>query len=179
MLPVMIAIPAAHFLALNWDNVMATVRLLQGTTTIAPESAAGPALTVLTSSQDAEGTTQDDLDLTFLKLLEAWVVERVRARANEYLVSSGQPPSAARLEAESLYVDAGPRRLAIIRLRGDGIREVFITGIVGPELRRVVCMWESEESISVSYGPCGDTIAEFFGARIGGAVHPHTMPVQR
>lgn len=166
-----LAIPAATYLgrelggsAAEQANERDAARA--AATTPAPSQSPKTELRVVASSQDAEGVTQDQLDLTFLKNFEAYTVERVKVRANEYLASIGLPPSDVAMESEATYVDAGARRLVVIRLRGEGIRQVYIAGIVGPELRRVVCLRESEENIPVTYGACGEKIEEVFGAKI-------------
>jgi len=123
---------------------------------------------LVVSSQDAGGTTQDQLDLTFLKNLEAYTVARTKTKMKEYFASIGQPNIPINITSEAIYVQAGSIKLAIIRLKDAGSRQVIITGIVGKELKRVGCIRETAQDIPVSYGPCADKIEETFGAKIGG-----------
>jgi hypothetical protein len=108
------------------------------------------------------------MDLTFLKNLEAWTSEGVRIRTQEYLASIGQPDVPVDITSEATYVEQGHVKLAVVRLRMTGVRQVFIAGIVRDQLRRVGCVGESEENIPISYGPCGEKIEEIFGVKIGG-----------
>lgn len=123
---------------------------------------------IVVSSQDAEGITQEQMNLDFLKNLETYTVERVKVKAREYLASVGQTNAIIDIASEATYVEAGPVKLAIVRLKDAGSRQVFIAGIVGKELKRVACIRESVEAIPVSYGLCGDKIRDVFGAKIGG-----------
>ena len=127
-----------------------------------------PAIRTLVSSQDAEGVTQDQMNLDFLKNLEAYTVQRVTAKTNENLAASGHPNLKAQFSSEATYVEGGPTKLALIRLSTTGARQIFIAGIVGRELKRVLCLRESEEAIPVASGPCADKIKEVFGVSFGG-----------
>lgn len=123
---------------------------------------------IIVSSQDSEGITQVQMDIDFLKNLEAYARERIKAKAREYLASIGQADTPVEMTSEATYVQTGPVKLAVIRLRGAGSRHILIAGIVGKEFKRVLCQRESEEPIPVTYGVCGDKIAETYGVRIGG-----------
>ena len=122
----------------------------------------------IVSSQDNEGITQEQMDIDFLKKLEAYTRERYKVKAKEYLVSVGQANTPVEMTSEATYVQSGHVKLAVIRLRSTGARNIFIAGIVGKEFTRVLCQRESEEAIPITYGVCGDKIAEKFGVRIGG-----------
>ena len=128
-----------------------------------------PEIRVVAASQDAEGVTQNDLDMAFLKKIEIYTVERVKVKAKEYLASRGQTDAQVELISESLYVEAGRLKLAVVRLRAplEGSSQVHVAGIVGKELKRVVCVRNSPESVPISHGACADKIEEVFGVRIG------------
>lgn len=114
---------------------------------------------VLVASQDAEGVTQAQLNLVFLKNLEAHAVIRIKAILKENGVIA-QPE----ITSEASYVESGPYKLAVIRLRSsDGSRAVFVNGIIGKELKRIACIRNSTEQIPVTLGPCGDKVKEVFG----------------
>ncbi|MEO8600351.1 MAG: hypothetical protein ABI656_11035, partial [bacterium] len=115
------------------------------------------------SSQDAESVTQKNLDIDFLKNLEAYTVGRVKTKIREL-------PNSPKIDitSEATYVESGPMKLAIIRLRGsDSSNQVFVLGIMGKELKRVICIRNSTETIPVSYGVCADKIKEVFGTKFG------------
>lgn len=130
-------------------------------------SVASPAIRTLVSSQDAEGVTQDQMDLNFLKNLEAYTVERATVKANEHLAAAGYPNASVHYTSEATYVESGTMKLALIRMNAQGARQIFIAGIVGKELKRVLCLRESEEAIPVASGPCADKIREVFGVSFG------------
>lgn len=124
---------------------------------------------VVASSQDADGAKQQDFDLNFLKNLEAYTVERVKVKAKEYFASKGYPNKETHVTSEANYVESGPMKLAVIRLRAsEGSNSVFIAGIIGNEFKRVACVRNSTESIPISYGVCAEKIKEVFGVKIGG-----------
>jgi hypothetical protein len=123
---------------------------------------------IVVSSQDAAGVTQQNFDISFLKNLEAYTVERVKLKAKEYLVSQGHPNAPLDIVSEATYVTSGTTKLAVIRLRGaDGSNNVFIAGIINNELKRVACVRNSLETIPITYGVCGEKIKEVFGSMIG------------
>ncbi len=104
-----------------------------------------------------------------MKNLEAYTVERVKVKTKEYLVSQGYPDTEVNLNSEATYVESGPMKLAVIRLGPSGkANQVFIAGLVGSELKRVVCVTEAQQSIPISYGKCSEKIKEVFGVKIGG-----------
>jgi hypothetical protein len=78
----------------------------------APQQVAKEDVRVLVSTQDAEGATKENLDLTFLKNLEAYTVERVKAKIREL-------PNSPHIDitSEANYIESGPIKLAVIRLR--------------------------------------------------------------
>ena len=135
----------------------------------APQPSAIQEIRVVVSSQDSEGATQQNFDLNFLKNLEAYTVERVKVKTKEYLVSQGHPNADVNFTSEATYVESGPMKLAVIRLRAsEGSNQVFIAGIIGKELKRIACVRNSTETIPISYGVCAEKINEVFGVKIGG-----------
>ena len=76
-----------------------------------PVRQASSEIQVVVSSQDAEGVTQDRMDMVFLKNLETYTVERVTLRAREFLASQGQPNARlGDITSEATYVETGPLR---------------------------------------------------------------------
>jgi hypothetical protein len=123
---------------------------------------------VIASSQDAQGVTQEQLDINFLNNLESYTRERVKIKTKERLISLGYPNTEVSFASEATYVQNGKTKLAIIRLKSEGTgNQVHITGIDGLELKRVACITPSATSIPISYGTCGDKIKEVFGSMIG------------
>lgn len=125
--------------------------------------AADQSIRAIASSQAAEGVTQKNLDITFLKNLEAYTVERIKTKVRE-LPNSPQIV----ITSEATYVESGSMKFAVIRLIGsDNSNQVLVHGIVGNELKRVACLRNSTETIPISYGICADKIKEVFGTNIG------------
>lgn len=133
-----------------------------------PPKTSNQEIRVVVSSQDSEGVTQQNFDMNFLKNLGAYTVQRVKVKAKEFLESQGHPNAQLDISSEATYVESGPMKLAVIRLRGsDGSNQVFVAGIIGNELKRVTCVRNSTETIPISYGVCAEKIKEVFGTRIG------------
>lgn len=122
----------------------------------------------VSSSQDAEGVTQEQMSIEFLRNFENYTVERAKVKAKEYLASIGRPNDQVSLSSEATYVQSGAVKLAVLRISDPASRQVLIAGIVGRELRRVVCVRESVADIPISYGACAEKVKEVFGVTIGG-----------
>lgn len=158
-----LAIPVVNQLA-SYFGTSAAQHVNEREAASRPVQAADQSIRVIASSQDAESVTQKNLDMAFLKNLEAYTVERIRTKIRE-LPNSPQID----ITSEATYVESGPMKFAVIRLRGsDNSNQVLIHGIVGNELKRVACLRNSTEAIPISYGVCADKIKEVFGTKIGG-----------
>jgi hypothetical protein len=121
---------------------------------------------VVVSSQDAQGVTQNNMDINFLKNLEDYTVTRLKQKTKEILVARGLQGDEPNITSEAVYVGDGKNKLAVIRVKSNpGPYSLFITGIVGNELRRITCL--SSEPIPISYGACGEKVQEVFGFAIG------------
>lgn len=121
----------------------------------------------LVSSQDAEGITQTQMNLDFLKNIEAYTVERATVKAKEYLQKAGYPDASVHYASEATYVESGSIKLGIIRASSKGVRQIVVFGIVGSEFKRVLCYRKSEEAIPVSYGACAEKIKDVYGVSLG------------
>ena len=124
---------------------------------------------VLSAVEDAGGATQSDLDLRMLNAIEQRTVELFSTKVKNALRAQGQPPNLPKLQVNSHYVEAGARKLAVVKIAAPHhINQVFLYGIVGNELRRVACARTSnfDESIPLFYGECGSKVKEVFGVDI-------------
>ena len=164
----LLAIPAVNHFA-GYLGKSAAQHVNEREAASAPQPSANQNIRVVVSSQDSEGVTQQSFDLNFLKNLEAYTVERVKIKSKEYLASQGYPNAEVHFTSEATYVESGPMKLAVIRLRAsEGSNQVFIAGIVGKELKRIACVRNSTETIPISYGVCAEKVNEVFGVKIGG-----------
>lgn len=124
-------------------------------------------ISVYVSSQDAQGISQASMNLTFLKLMESYVLERTRIKANEYLASIGKSQQQVNLTSQATYLESGPKKVMVIRITDQsGMTNVTVAGLVGAELKRVLCIKATPGSPPISYGPCGEKISEVFGVRL-------------
>lgn len=140
---------------------VAPVATLPATTPAADASE----IRVVSSRQDSEGVTQDQLSPTFLRNLEAYTVERIRTLAAQAAKDQGHASQGSVItSSEAVYVEAGGKKLAVLRLEGsDKSSQVMVAGIVGSELVRVLCLRATPERVPLTYGPCNDKIKEAFG----------------
>lgn len=128
-----------------------------------------PPIRVVVSSQDAEGVTARDMDINFLRRLEQHTVDSIKDKVKKGRAAQGYSGPELELTPESVFVEAGSNKLAVIRLRGsDNSFSVFLLGIVGNELRKIVCTSAYPEPIPITHGPCGEKVKEVFGVMIGG-----------
>ena len=150
-------------------TLLATVALFRCAAALAQPSAGQPTVLVMSSSEDAGGTTQNDLDLPVLKMLEARSVSTLKAKMQAYLKARGQSAELPPFQSESHYVQSGAVKLAVVRVRIPGsLNQAFIYGVRGSEFHRVACARSAnfEESIPLFYGPCGERIQQVFGVSI-------------
>lgn len=125
-----------------------------------------PDIQVFVTSQDAEGVTTKQMNQNFLKNLETYIVELTKVKINEYLTSKGYPNTKIHLTSEAVYIQSGPQKIAIIRLKGSNSNHVVAVGVTDKELKRITCISNSVELVSISYGACGDKIKEVFNIKI-------------
>lgn len=172
----------ARVIAFSWLVVASFIALVVGVLNDRPPSVAGAPITeiqaiapaqniqTMVSSEDADGVTQEKMDLDFLKRLETYTVERVTILNKEKLASAGYPNVDVHYISEAIYIESDPMKLAVIRLQGEGVRQVFIAGIVDKEFKRVLCARASEDSIPLGSGPCSEKISDVFGVSLGSEV---------
>ncbi len=166
LLLIILAIPVVNQIAGYLGRTTAE-KVNEKESSIASQQTGNQEIRVVVSSQDAEGVTQQNFDINFLKNLEAYTIKRVKQKANEYFASQGQQNTQLDITSEATYVETGPTKLAVVRLKSSESNHVLIVGIVGKELKRVSCIKNSIETIPISYGVCGDKIGEIFTAKIG------------
>lgn len=119
--------------------------------------------------QDAGGATEQQMDMNFLRNLESYTAERIKINTKKSLESKGISAGDLNIKSDSVYVESGGKKFAVIRHKGpDKFISVMIFSIVGSELKRVTCMSQNSDSIPIAYGVCGDKIKEVFGVSIGG-----------
>lgn len=146
-----------------------TISLLLNLASGAPAWSADPEILTMSASEDAGGATESDLDLQALKMLENRTVQQLENKMRAYLGSQGQTPQLSKLEAESHYVDAQGRKLAVIRIRTPKtLNQAYVYGIKGNAFLRVMCARTKnvDEAIPLFYGPCGEKIREVFGVSL-------------
>lgn len=166
VLILLIGIPIVNFVAGQLGKTAAE-KVNQNEATARRPAPHAAEIHTLASSQDAEGVTQEKMDLDLLKYLETYTVERATTKANEKLRAAGYTDISIHYTSEATYVESGHMKLAFIRMSAEGARSIFIFGIVGQELKRVLCYRESEEAIPVASGACADKIKEVFGVSLG------------
>lgn len=111
----LLAIPIVNYVASNLgESVGRRDSNSRLSNNVNPPSDA-PIQTVV-SVQDSEGITGENLNLTFLKNLEAYTLKRFKVKVNESLQAQGIPQSDIEVVSEAVYVEAGAKKLAIIRL---------------------------------------------------------------
>ncbi len=123
----------------------------------------------MSAVEEAGGTTQADLDIPVLKMLERRSVEMLESKMRNYLAAQGQSAQLPKLQSEAHYVESGGTKLAVVRIRSPKVlHQVFVYGIRGDSFLRVACARTGnfEQSIPLFYGPCGDKLREVFGVKL-------------
>jgi len=115
----------------------------------------------------ANGITQDDMDMEFLRQFERAMAQEMKAAIEKSMADSGYPNQDLDVSSSAQYTYAESTKLLILRLQIGPVNQTLVTGIVGDEQRLVTCVAASQESIPITHGKCGDAIKETFGAGIG------------
>jgi len=106
--------------------------------------------------QDAGAVTEQQMDMNFLKNLELYTAERIKTNINKSLESKGMSVKNLNIQSESVYVESNGKRFAVIRCKGpDKLISVLVLGFAGNEVKRVMCLSETSDTIPISYGVCG------------------------
>ena len=138
-----------------------------------PQRAAGPVavpqLQVVSSSQSADGVTEQDFSPQLAEAIARHGVSRITAELEAMAKQSGLKLPTPRIHSESTVIQTKGRKLAIIRYEiNAATRAVEIIGISGSLLHRVMCTRDSLDEILITSGPCAEKIHEVYGVRIGG-----------
>ena len=92
----------------------------------------------------------------------------VRLCSDKSLESKGMSVKNLNIQSESVYVESNGKRFAVIRCKGpDKLISVLVLGFAGNEVKRVMCLSETSDTIPISYGVCGEKIKEVFGVSMG------------
>lgn len=122
-----------------------------------------------TTTQRSEGLTEANLDQSWLKNLETWIVETMLQKGRNKFAEMGYNPKdyKPKVSANSVFVNTGGKKLAVIKVNMDeSMRLVTIISIQGSEILRVNCVRASNQDISVWSGECGNEIKKAFGVTI-------------
>jgi hypothetical protein len=131
-----------------------------------------PRVFVIASREDAEGLTQADMTPEALTRFEAVTLERFKKHMAAVLARRGKAFNADQMTAESVYAEIGHKKLAVTKLKVQGITlAVQFLGIVGPELVRVGCVTDQPSDVVVAAAPCNDKIRETFGVSLNPLEH--------
>lgn len=148
----------------NYLRVVAVAITLTSTNAIA----ANDDITALVSIQDAEGVTQSDFNLDMLRAFENHTVASMKEKVSVNLRDKGYPNAKVDIVASSVYLEVSNKKLAVIKLKHlpYSLNQVFVFGIVGKELRRVICTRQTADQIPLSYGSCSKKIEEAYGIKL-------------
>ncbi len=167
----MVVIPMAQMLGRYLGNLQNQIEGVQQSSLPRPTF---DDVRVLVARQPSEGITEADFSPTYLKILETWTVEGTVANAKKYWDAASVPDDQRVLSGESLYIEHGKHKLAIVRIRlEDSTPNAVIFGVVGDELVRIACVKKGKGNVTISDGPCYAKIMEVFGDPddpLGGAV---------
>lgn len=164
---IILAIPLVNYVAGNLGE-SAGRQASRSASDLRAQDTSKAEIQAIVSSQAADGITQEHFGPAFLKNFEEYTVERFKVKARELLAAQGLANSELDVTAESVYVEVEPMKLAVVRLKTSiGTHSVMIAGIVGTELKRIVCLANTAKPIPISYGKCAEKIEEVFGITIG------------
>jgi hypothetical protein len=150
-------------------QLLCTITLALALAAYANSWSADPEILTMSAAEESGGTTQADLDIPILKMLERRSVEMLESKMRNYLAAQGQTAQLPKLQSEAHYVETGGTKLAVVRIRSPKVlHQVFVYGIKGDSFLRVACVRTSnfDQAIPLFYGPCGDKLGEVFGVSL-------------
>jgi len=163
----LLAIPVLNYIASNLGESAGRRDSNSAASDSVKQSKDAPIQTIV-STQDSEGITQENLNLTFLKNFEEYSLGRFKVKLEEFSQGQGASKNNIEVKSEAVYVEVGVKKLAVIRFHTSAnTHQVMIAGIVGNELKRITCFRNSNQTVPISYGACADKIEEIFGVRVG------------
>ena len=123
-------------------------------------------ITVFTSSQTSDGMTQDDLNMEMLTAIELTTTNKFKEKMVDIMIADGIKQPKFEINASSVYVTVQGLKLAVVKLKIESTNQVFIYGIKGDELLRVLCISQTKKTIPISYGKCGEAIKKVYGVDV-------------
>ena len=132
--------------------------------------AAAQSTKVIASNQHSDGIKQRDMDQGFLYRFQEYEKEIFLANLRQQIEAMGKRlPANFDVPTETFYITAGSRKLATIRFKVSGANSIQLLGIIGNNMHRVICFNQSEEKVSLFYGPCANKLKEVFGVNLNGS----------
>lgn len=129
-----------------------------------PPAAAVRTITAVSTRQSSEGVTAAQMDQAFLD------------RLGQYLEARSNQDGPHAYQHEGVYLEIGGRKLAVVRLRTQGVTPIaYIAAVQDGELVRVGCVSNVLANVPVTSGPCADKIKEAFGVGLTGATTVATI----
>lgn len=117
---------------------------------------------IVTSSQPTDGMTEGDMNESFLKNYEAYILGRLRYHINQAKEYGLKTISPEKITTISSYIEIDNKKLAVIRTTSPIDASVSVLGIVNNEIKRVSCAHGAQEDIPITYGDCGNKVKEVF-----------------
>lgn len=138
---------------------------------VSPEaSSAEPgSVYVVVGRESSEGISQDALTVEALPRIEARSLEMMQRHVCREIESSGKRCDPKTLEAESVIVEIGRRKLAVTQFKLKGFNAAVAAqflGIIDGELVRVACVTDKLGGLVLNKGVCNDKIKEVFGVSL-------------
>lgn len=117
---------------------------------------------------DADGMTQKDFNLELLSAWKIGMVMKIKLKIRESDATPGIPDTGSRVSSQARYVRSGKMKLAFLRysISPGSTTGVIISGIMRDKLKRVECVRETGEMISITEGACAEKIAELYGVAV-------------
>jgi len=125
----------------------------------------------ISGSENADGATQNDFNIDMLNYLESHTKNKIKEKMDAYLKAQGIKNPKYQINSSAVYMNVQNMKLAVVRLSIEKTNQVHIFGIKGKELIRVACTSETQETIPISYGVCGDKINQAYGVKVSKGIN--------
>jgi hypothetical protein len=101
-----------------------------------------------------------------LTAIELTTTNKFKEKMVDIMIADGIKQPKFEINASSVYVTVQGLKLAVVKLKIESTNQVFIYGIKGDELLRVLCISQTKKTIPISYGKCGEAIKKVYGVDV-------------
>lgn len=139
----------------------------QSSSPASPRPNQASTLVVTSVSQSSHGVGAEDIDSSFVAMMEEHFVEQAKKHYEVAMQNMGYPGESIEYEVGTVMFNENGEKLAVTTLKPNqkGTISKVAWWIADGEIKRAVCADTAGNEVPVRFGPCAAKIAEVFGYR--------------